>query len=127
MKMKKMKIAVSVNENKVEEHFGHSKSYKIFTIKEKGASEVLYSSEGCGCKSNIALLLKEKEVKVLLAGNMGNGAYLNLNNAGIRVYRGCSGDASQLVKAYIQGDVIDSGNQCNHNHEHSGEHECSHS
>ena len=87
----------------------------------------LYSSEGCGCKSNIALLLKEKEVKVLLAGNMGNGAYLNLNNAGIRVYRGCSGDASQLVKAYIQGDVIDSGNQCNHNHEHSGEHECSHS
>lgn len=97
--MKKMKIAVSVNENKVEEHFGHSKCYRIFIIKEKGAfeeSEELYSSEGCGCKSNIAFLLKEKEVKVLLAGNMGNGAFVNLNNAGIRVYRGCSGDASQL-------------------------------
>ena len=104
-----MKIAVSVKENKVEEHFGHCYSFVIFNVNAENEFEeslVVYSSEGCGCKSNIASLLKEKEVKVLLAGTMGYGA---------------------LVKAYIKGDIVDSVQQCNHNHEHTQDQQCSHS
>ena len=125
-----MKIAVSVKENKVEEHFGHCYSFVIFNVNAENEFEeslVVYSSEGCGCKSNIASLLKEKEVKVLLAGTMGYGAFVKLNNAGIKVYRGCSGDVLQLVKAYIKGDIVDSVQQCNHNHEHTQDQQCSHS
>ncbi len=124
-----MKIAISVKENTVSEHFGHSDGYAIFSLNEKGAiieNEFLTATgESCGCRSNIAEVLREKGVKVLLAGNMGNGAYLNMNHAGLRVYRGCSGSPRQLAEDYIQGKVIDSGLACSH-HSHSNHHECSH-
>jgi predicted Fe-Mo cluster-binding NifX family protein len=123
-----MKIAVSTRENKVDDHFGHCESYTIFEVNEMGVivdTEILPSPNGCGCQSNIAAILHEKEVQVLLAGNMGNGAYGHLNNLEIRVYRGCSGDVRQLAEAYIQGNIIDSGSACQH-HEHEDGHQCNH-
>jgi len=123
-----MKIAVATRENKVDEHFGRCESYTIFEVNDIGVivdTEILPSPEGCGCQSNIAGILHEKEVQVLLAGNMGNGALSHLNNFGIRVYRGCSGDVRQLTEDYIQGSIIDSGSVCQH-HEHEAGHQCNH-
>jgi len=121
-----MKIAVPTSENVVNDHFGHSGSYTIFSVNEKAEivnTEILSVTEGCGCKSNIAEILKAKEVKVLLAGNMGAGAYHRLSNAGIRVCRGCSGEVVKLAEDYIQGNVTDSGEDCHH-HEHGESHPC---
>lgn len=123
-----MKIAVSIKENAISDHFGHCDSYSIFSVGEKGNivnTEILPAEEGCGCKSNMAEILSNKGVKVLLAGNMGNGAYTNLNNAGIRVYRGCSGDIQKLVDDYIQGKIIDNVQSCDH-HSTDEHHSCQH-
>jgi predicted Fe-Mo cluster-binding NifX family protein len=118
-----MKIAVPTRGNQVDDHFGHCESYTIFTTnadKSIEKSEILKAPKGCGCKSNIASILKEKGVDTMLAGNMGNGALNVLNRHGIIVYRGCSGDVEQITQNFLQGKVDDSGLSCEH-HEHNCE------
>ncbi|MDL2231293.1 NifB/NifX family molybdenum-iron cluster-binding protein [Porphyromonadaceae bacterium OttesenSCG-928-L07] len=128
-----MKIAVPTRDNVVDDHFGHCAYYTIFTIGADNtiiATETLPSPEGCGCKSNIASVLHDAGVEVLLAGNMGAGALNVLKNNHIEVVRGCSGDVKQLAENYLKGDVKDSGEGCQnheHHHDHSGGwHVCSH-
>jgi predicted Fe-Mo cluster-binding NifX family protein len=122
-----MKIAVpTTHENTVDAHFGHCQFYTIFTTNDQKAvinTEVLPSPQGCGCKSNIASVLREKGIVVLLAGNMGNGAVNVINNQGIKVVRGCEGDINQVVANYLSGKVNDSGLTCSH---HDEGHDCNH-
>ena len=124
-----MKIAVPTRGNNVDDHFGHCEAYTVFSIDENQkiiSSELLPSPQGCGCKSNIASVLKEKGVSVMLAGNMGEGALNVLNRHGIDVYRGCSGDVRELTESFLEGKIGDSGVGCSH-HEHKGEeHQCNH-
>jgi predicted Fe-Mo cluster-binding NifX family protein len=54
----------------------------------------------------------------MLAGNMGAGALNLLNQHGITVYRGCSGNVSELAEAYLLGNVYDSGENCDHREHH---------
>ena len=124
-----MKVAVPTRGNIVDSHFGHCEAYTIFSVDENKkiiSTEVLPSPQGCGCKSNIAATLREKEVSVMLAGNMGDGALNVLNHHGISVYRGCSGDVKQVAETFLQGQIGDSGESCHH-HDHEGDgHKCNH-
>jgi len=124
-----MKLAVPTKGNTVDSHFGHCEAYTIFSVDENKkiiSSEMLPSPQGCGCKSNIAGVLKEKGVSIMLAGNMGDGALNVLNHQGITVYRGCSGDVRQVAEAFMQDQINDSGEGCHH-HDHEGEgHVCNH-
>jgi predicted Fe-Mo cluster-binding NifX family protein len=61
----------------------------------------------------------------MLAGNMGGGAVNVLNNNGITVYRGCAGDVTELVKEFVNGQVDDSGETCNHHDNHEEGHHTS--
>ena len=69
-----MKIAVPTRDNMVDNHFGHCDHYTIFTINDGVVKmkEILPSPQGCGCKSGIAFVLRQKGVQVMLAGSMGN-------------------------------------------------------
>ena len=128
-----MKIAVPVtSDNQIDGHFGHCESYSVFTISDK--NEIIEiksvgSPEGCGCKSDIASLLASDGVSVMLAGGIGGGAINVLNNSGIEVIRGCSGNATEVVKLYLSGLVEDSGSSCHQHEAHQregGVHTCSH-
>ena len=126
-----MKIAIPTQNNKVDDHFGHCEYFTVFTTDEKNqiiSQEIVPSLQGCGCKSNIASILAEKGVSLMLAGGIGQGAVNVLANAGIEVIRGCSGDVAQLAKEFSQGNVEDSGETCEHHHHHEGGegHQCSH-
>ncbi len=124
-----MKVAVPTRGNEVDGHFGHCEQYTVFTIgseKKVEQSEIVPSPQGCGCKSNIAGILSEMGVTVMLAGNMGDGALNVLNMHGIDVYRGCSGNVNQLVEVFLQGNVDDSGEGCQVHGSHEGDHQCSH-
>ena len=119
------KIPVPTRDNQVDDHFGNCEAYTIFTVNEKNEiekTEILPSPQGCGCKSNIGSILQENGVSVMLAGNMGDGALRVLHHYEIDVYRGCSGDVSQLVNAFLEGQINDSGEACtSHEHEHTCE------
>ena len=45
---------------------------------------------------------------------MGEGAVSVLAMNGIQVLRGCSGNIDQVVKDYIDGNLVDDGTCCSH-------------
>lgn len=116
-----MKIALPSRQNNIDDHFGHCDYFTVYTVdkskKEILGSETVKSPEGCGCKSNIAKTLSDMGVKVMLAGNMGEGAVRVLNNSGIEVLRGCSGDVKSVALKWLEGTLVDSGDSCRE-HEH---------
>jgi predicted Fe-Mo cluster-binding NifX family protein len=115
----KKKIAIPTKDNQVDSHFGHCEYFSIaeLTTDNKIRSiELMESPQGCGCKSNIVNQL---------VGNMGQGAVNKISQAGIQVYRGCSGDIRELVEAYLQERVKDSGTTCAGHGESDG-HVCQH-
>lgn len=112
------KVAVPTRDGVVDDHFGHCAYYTIFTLVANRitATDRMPSPEGCGCKSGIAPVLAAAGVRVMLAGNMGEGAKRVLEQNGIRVVRGCHGAVTELIEAYLAGRVVDSGEGC-HTHE----------
>jgi predicted Fe-Mo cluster-binding NifX family protein len=112
------KVAIPTRAGQVDDHFGHCEYYTIFTIEEGKISkeETFNAPEGCGCKSNIAPILASMGVQTMLAGNMGQGALYVLTTSGIEVYRGCSGNVSEVINDFLKGEVTDSGLGC-HSHE----------
>jgi predicted Fe-Mo cluster-binding NifX family protein len=119
MKLVSLKIAVPTRDGVVDDHFGHCAYYTVYTVVNQiiVGSETLPSPQGCGCKSNIASVLEDMGVKVMLAGNMGQGAKNVLENHNIAIVRGCSGPVDEQIKNYHEGRVADSGDGCHH-------HEC---
>jgi len=117
-----MKIAIPVTGNKrIDDHFGHCEFYEIYTISHQNEIvevKTIKSEQGCGCKSNIASTLAIDGVSVMLAGGIGGGAINVLNHAGIEVIRGCSGDARNVVEEFIKGELVDSGESCQHHKTH---------
>jgi predicted Fe-Mo cluster-binding NifX family protein len=128
-----MKIAIPTRNSQVDDHFGHCECFTLFTVEDNKvvSTEVIPSAQGCGCKSNIVTELKSKGVEVMLAGNMGQGAYNKVMLAEIKVLRGCSGSVNQLVNDYLAGKVKDTFIICgnhepHHGHEHDNGHQCKH-
>lgn len=117
-----MKIALPTRDGHIDDHFGHCDHFTIMTLDEEKnimKIETMDSPEGCGCKSDIAPVLADKGVKVMLAGNMGQGAVNILSNNGIQVIRGCSGAIDDVAAKWIAGDLQDNLITCNH-------HDCDH-
>ena len=96
------KIAIPTRDNVVDDHFGHCDHCTVFTIDDQMiiiSSEHLDSPQGCGCKSNIASVMQEMGITIMLAGNMGMGAFNKLTMHGISVVRGCHGNIEEVLKA----------------------------
>lgn len=122
-----MKIALPSKLNRVDDHFGHCEYFTVFTV-DQGKKRILEketvaSPAGCGCKSNVATVLADMGVTLMLAGNMGEGAVRKLDASGINVIRGCSGIVDHVAEKWLEGAIKDSGDAC-HAHDHG--HECSH-
>jgi len=115
-----MKIAVTYENGKVFQHFGHCGSFRIYETegKEIQSAETI-SAEGSG-HGALAEFLKKRGVEVLICGGIGGGAREALSEAGIRLYPGVSGDANQAVRALLdQTLVFDPDTVCSHHHEGS--------
>ena len=110
-----MKIALPSCQNRVDEHFGHCEYFTVFTVNEKNeivSEEKVSAPANCGCKSNIAQTLAQMGVKMMLAGNMGQGAVNVLGSSGIDVMRGCTGDVREVAEHWLAGALQDSGVAC---------------
>jgi len=112
-----MKIALPTRDGQIDDHFGHCDHYTIITLdddKNIVSKEAMASPEGCGCKSNIAPILSNMGVRVMLAGNMGQGAVNILGSNQIQVVRGCSGDVDDVAAKWLAGDIKDEVIICDH-------------
>lgn len=126
-----MKIAVPVRDEFVNEHFGQTDTYVVYSVSEENkilAEERVNAFDGCGCKSGIVEVLASKGVTIMLAGNMGAGAVNHLYAGGIDVIRGCAGKVGDVIQAYLSGKIVDNNQTCNQHqgcddhHEHGHNH-----
>lgn len=116
-----MLIALPTRDGKIDDHFGHCDHYTVVTV-ENGkvvATDTLASPEGCGCKSDIAPTMARMGIRLLLAGNMGEGAQNVLRANGIQVIRGCQGPIEDVLADYLAGKLVDTQITCDH-------HDCDH-
>ena len=122
-----MKIAVPTVGDQVDQHFGHCEKYSVFTIEDNAIKSLdfMESPAGCGCKSNMASVLAQSGVKILIAGGIGNGAVNVLASNGIKTIKGASGTVRDAVELFLQGKLADSGDTCQ-SHSHDPNHVCQH-
>lgn len=125
-----MRIAVTYDNGNIFQHFGKTENFKVYEVENNQvvSSEVI-SSNGSG-HGALAGLLDGQNVDVLICGGIGGGAQAALTEAGIEFCSGAQGDANQAVEAYLKGELVSSGVNCDHHHGegHScGSHEEGHS
>ncbi len=126
-----MRIAVTYENGQVFQHFGHTEEFKIYEIEDgKVISTEIIGSNSSG-HSALAALLDERKIDVLICGGIGGGAQAALEERGIELCAGAEGNADQAVEAYLRGEIVNTGANCNHHgeghtcHEHGcGEHDC---
>ena len=119
-----MKIAVTYENGKVFQHFGKTETFKVYEVEEgKVISSEVISSNGEG-HGALAGVLAGQGVNVLICGGLGGGAQAALAEAGIEVCSGAEGDADQAVEAYLKGELVSTGVNCDHHHEEEEGHSC---
>ena len=115
-----MKIAVACEGEIVTEHFGHCQNFKIYDIENNKIIKV-ESIPNPGHKPGfLPEFLSQKGVNVIISGGMGGGAVDIFNEKKIEVITGAHGNASDAVKAYIEGKLKSTGSVC-HEHQHHDE------
>lgn len=125
-----MKIAVTYDNGNIFQHFGKTETFKVYEVEDgKIISSEVVGSNGAG-HGALAGLLAEQAVDVLICGGIGGGAQAALAEAGVELCSGAQGDVDQAVEAYLKGELISTGVNCDHHHEdgHScGDHGDGHS
>ena len=119
-----MKIAVTYENGNIFQHFGRTESFKVYEVEDgKVVSSEVIGSDGIG-HGALAGLLAGNAIQVLICGGLGGGALNALKNAGIEVCAGASGNADEAVEAYLRGDLVDTGANCDHHHHEEGDECC---
>ena len=125
-----MKIAATYDNGNIFQHFGKTEFFKVYEVEDnKVVSSEVIGSNGTG-HGALAGLLAEQGISVLICGGIGGGAQAALAEAGVELCSGAQGDADAAVEAYLKGELVSTGVNCDHHHEegHScGSHEDGHS
>ena len=118
-----MKIAVTYDNGNVFQHFGRTEFFKVYDVEDnKVISSEVIGSNGVG-HGALAGLLSDRSVDVLICGGIGGGAQQALADAGVELIAGAEGDTDQAVEAYLKGELISTGANCDHHHHEDG-HSC---
>ena len=107
-----MIIAIASDGLDVSRHFGRCSSYSCYTVEDGsvvGFQNMPNLSRPC---SEMAPLLREVDVDVLIAGNIGASAKEAFDHAGIAVVTGASGPVREALEAYLDGDLDSNGEVC---------------
>ena len=118
-----MKIAVTYDNGNVFQHFGKTENFKVYEVEDnKVVSSEVIGSNGTG-HGALAGLLAEQGINVLICGGIGGGAQTALTEAGIEMIAGAQGNTDDVVEAYLKGELVSTGANCDHHHHEEG-HSC---
>ncbi|MCD8308780.1 MAG: DUF134 domain-containing protein [Clostridia bacterium] len=119
-----MRIAVTYQNGEIFQHFGHSEQIKIYDTQDgKIVDSKVVDTSATGHGALVEVLSAAK-VDVLICGGIGGGAQSALAQAGIKLYGGVSGNADEMVNAFLQNNLQYNPNvHCDH-HDHHGDHSC---
>ena len=117
-----MKIAVTYDNGNVFQHFGRTEQFKVYEVKDnKVVSSEVIGSNGTG-HGALAGLLAGQDVDMLICGGIGGGAQAALAEAGVELCAGAEGNTDEAVEAYLRGELVSTGANCDHHHEEG--HDC---
>lgn len=117
-----MKIAVATEYGNIFEHFGGSKNFTIYHIKDKQIikeEEIASPEHKPGVFPNF---LASQGVNVVIGCGMGKAAIEIFKEKNIEVIIGASGNAKDSVISYLLGELKSKGSACTHNHNGEGHH-----
>ena len=122
-----MKIAVTYENGQIFQHFGHTAQFKLYEVEDgKVVREAVVDTNGSG-HGALAGFLRQYGVDTLICGGIGAGAQRALQECGIRLYGGATGNADDAVAALLNGTLAyNPAVQCSHHgaHHECGEHGC---
>jgi len=118
-----MRIAVTYDNGEIFQHFGKTEFFKVYEVEDnKVVSGEVIGSNGAG-HGALAGLLAEQGIDVLICGGIGGGAQTALAEAGVELCAGAQGNVDEAVEAYLKGELISTGANCDHHHHEEG-HSC---
>ena len=114
-----MRIAIPYYEGLIFQHFGHAPQFKVYEIENKQVlMEMVVESQGSG-HAAVSQFLASMDVRVVICGNIGEGAMQALQDEGIVFYGGVTGSADDAITALIAGGLAyDPNIKCEHHHDH---------
>ncbi|MFR7591950.1 MAG: DUF134 domain-containing protein [Longibaculum sp.] len=119
-----MRIAVTYEDGKVFQHFGHTQQFKIYDVdSQKVVNSEVVDTMGSG-HGALAGFLTNLNVDILICGGIGQGAKNALASMGIKLYGGVSGNADDVVEALLNEQLEYNENVQCHHHEHDHDHSC---
>ncbi|MBQ3549220.1 MAG: FKBP-type peptidyl-prolyl cis-trans isomerase [Oscillospiraceae bacterium] len=120
-----MKIAVTFENGQVFQHFGHTEQFKLYEVEDgKVVSSEIIDTNGSGHEA-LADFLAARGVSALVCGGIGDGAQAALSASGIEICSGAAGEADEAVAAFLRGELVSAGVNCDHHdHDHSEEGGC---
>lgn len=106
------KIAIAKEGNQVSGHFGHCSGFQVYHVLEGQVKEEEYIESPGHKPGFLPKFLAGKEIDTVIAGGMGARAQNLFNDNGISVIVGASGSLSDVIQAYIDGDILSTGSIC---------------
>ena len=118
-----MKIAIATEGTNVSSHFGKCENFTIVEIEDSTVKSKSIFDTSCNQHGLLPGFLASQNVKLVIAGGMGEGARQNLITNDIEIISGVSGDIDKAITAYLSGKLISSDAGCSgHDHSHGHSH-----
>jgi predicted Fe-Mo cluster-binding NifX family protein len=120
-----MKIAIPVENGRLNSHFGGSRQFCLFEVDEN--TNIILRSETLEAPEHkpgrFPVWLREQGAQVVIAGGIGQRALAIFAHHGIQVVAGqANGSAESLVAAFLAGKLVEPPTGCSHHHEHHHHH-----
>lgn len=111
-----MKIAIATDGNLVSAHFGHCQTYTIYEVdesKKKVINKEVIENPGHQ-PGFLPGYLAKLGVNCIIAGGMGPRAQELFAQNNIETITGVSGRVDDVIQEYLNGNIADRGNLCDH-------------
>ncbi|MGN0363466.1 MAG: NifB/NifX family molybdenum-iron cluster-binding protein [Bilifractor sp.] len=120
-----MRIAVTYDNGNVFQHFGRTEQFKFYDVEDgKVTATQVTGTNGAG-HGALAEFLKNNQVDTLICGGIGGGAQSAMQEAGIKIYGGVSGNTDEAVTKLLEGTLAyDPNVVCSHHEGHHGNGQC---
>jgi predicted DNA-binding protein (UPF0251 family)/predicted Fe-Mo cluster-binding NifX family protein len=108
-------IAIPTSDRKtVDVHFGHTKEFALFTVKNNTVIDVNYVTPPTHQPGVYPRYLAKEGVHLIITGGMGQRAITLFKQNNIDVILGANGDLECNIKEYLGGALESTGNGCDH-------------
>lgn len=116
-----MKIAIPIENGRLNSHFGGSRHFALIEVDEN--TKTVLRSETLPAPEHqpgaFPRWLREQNVQVVIAGGIGQRALSIFAQNGIQVRAGQpDAPAEALIAAYLAGQLVQTSEGCTHHHDH---------